>query len=151
MGSSEPFSPSEDNYTRLTCLCTGAHTIGQARCVVFRDRIYNESDILASFATSLKSNCPSSGSNDSLSSMDATTPGSFDNSYFKNLVSNCWEADTRGVRPTATSQADSYHRLLQKPTTTKAFHKIGFQDHKGDEIFTEERKTTKVFEKRERL
>ncbi|KAL0419284.1 UNVERIFIED_CONTAM: Cationic peroxidase 1 [Sesamum radiatum] len=67
---------------------SGAHTIGQARCVVFRDRIYNESNIFASFATSLKSNCPSSGSDDSLSPIDATTPVSFDNSYFKNLVSN---------------------------------------------------------------
>ncbi|KAI3450263.1 hypothetical protein Pfo_006928 [Paulownia fortunei] len=67
---------------------SGAHTIGQARCLVFRNRIYNESDIFASFATSLRSNCPTNGSDDNLSPLDANTPLSFDNGYFKNLISN---------------------------------------------------------------
>ncbi|KAL9169493.1 hypothetical protein ABFS82_04G082500 [Erythranthe guttata] len=70
---------------------SGAHTIGQARCVVFRERIYNNEtndNIPASFATSLKSNCPLTGGDDNLSPLDATSSLSFDTAYFKNLVSN---------------------------------------------------------------
>ncbi|KAG8387934.1 hypothetical protein BUALT_Bualt02G0072900 [Buddleja alternifolia] len=68
---------------------SGAHTIGQARCTVFRRRIYNESNILDSFATSLKSNCRSTDDDDeNLSPLDAFTPISFDNAYFKNLIHN---------------------------------------------------------------
>lgn len=38
--------------------CTGAHTIGQAKCFTFRERLYNESLIDTSFATSVKLDCP---------------------------------------------------------------------------------------------
>jgi peroxidase len=64
----------------------GAHTIGQARCTTFRTRIYNETNIDTSLATSLQSNCPSAGEDDNLSPLDAFTPNTFDNFYFKNLV-----------------------------------------------------------------
>ncbi|CAO2824805.1 unnamed protein product [Amaranthus hypochondriacus] len=67
---------------------SGAHTIGQARCVVFRTRVYNESNIDASFVGSLKSNCPSNGGDNNLSPLDSTTPTVFDNGYFKDLVNN---------------------------------------------------------------
>ncbi|KAB1224592.1 Cationic peroxidase 1 [Morella rubra] len=66
---------------------SGSHTMGQARCAVFRTRIYNETNIDASFATSRKSNCPSAGGDDNLAPLDASSPTSFDNAYFKNLVS----------------------------------------------------------------
>ncbi|KAG1365640.1 hypothetical protein COCNU_12G006400 [Cocos nucifera] len=65
---------------------SGAHTIGQARCTVFRTRIYNETNIDASLAASLKSNCPSSGGDDNLSPLDAITPTIADNFYYKDLV-----------------------------------------------------------------
>uniref|UniRef100_A0A3Q7GKS4 peroxidase n=1 Tax=Solanum lycopersicum TaxID=4081 RepID=A0A3Q7GKS4_SOLLC len=64
---------------------SGSHTIGQARCTTFRDRLYNETDINASFATSVKSNCPQSGSDNDISPLDATSPTTFDNIYYKNL------------------------------------------------------------------
>ncbi|XP_050244096.1 peroxidase-like isoform X2 [Quercus robur] len=67
---------------------SGSHTIGQARCTVFRTRIYNETNIDSSFATSLKSNCPSTGGDNNLAPLDLTSPTSFDNAYFKNLISN---------------------------------------------------------------
>ncbi|XP_030925461.1 cationic peroxidase 1-like [Quercus lobata] len=67
---------------------SGSHTIGQARCTVFRTRIYNETNINSSFATSLKSNCPSTGGDNNLAPLDLTSPTSFDNAYFKNLISN---------------------------------------------------------------
>ncbi|GMN31732.1 hypothetical protein TIFTF001_041627 [Ficus carica] len=66
---------------------SGSHTIGQARCTTFRARLYNEPNIDSSFATSTKSNCPSSGGDDTLSPLDVTSPTTFDNAYFKNLVS----------------------------------------------------------------
>ncbi|XP_004502855.1 peroxidase P7-like [Cicer arietinum] len=67
---------------------SGAHTIGQARCTNFRARIYNETNIDTSFATTRKSSCPStSGSGDNnLAPLDLQTPTSFDNNYFKNLI-----------------------------------------------------------------
>ncbi|XP_068649501.1 peroxidase 4-like [Aristolochia californica] len=67
---------------------SGAHTIGQARCTTFRARIYNESNIDRSFATSRRSNCPrTSGSGDNnLGPLDLQTPTGFDNNYYKNLV-----------------------------------------------------------------
>ncbi|XP_058766840.1 peroxidase P7-like [Vicia villosa] len=66
----------------------GAHTIGQARCTSFRARIYNETNIDTSFASTRRSNCPNAaGSGDNnLAPLDLQTPISFDNNYFKNLV-----------------------------------------------------------------
>ncbi|PON78306.1 Peroxidase [Parasponia andersonii] len=65
----------------------GSHTIGQARCVTFRDRIYNNaSDIDADFAGNLRSGCPQSGGDSNLAPLDLVTPNSFDNNYFTNLI-----------------------------------------------------------------
>lgn len=63
----------------------GAHTIGQARCTVFRNRLYNENNINSSFATSLRPNCPSSGGDNNLSPLDASAT-SFDNRYYNDLI-----------------------------------------------------------------
>ncbi|KAK8959533.1 Cationic peroxidase 1 [Platanthera guangdongensis] len=65
---------------------SGAHTIGQARCAVFRTRIYNETNIDSAYAASLKSNCPSTGGDNNLSPLDVQTPTTFDNDYYNNLV-----------------------------------------------------------------
>ncbi|XP_023739886.1 cationic peroxidase 1 [Lactuca sativa] len=65
---------------------SGAHTIGQARCSVFRNRLYNENNINSSFATSLRANCPSSGGDNNLSPLDASAT-SFDNRYYNDLIS----------------------------------------------------------------
>ncbi|XP_024191550.1 cationic peroxidase 1 [Rosa chinensis] len=80
------FSNKGFNAKELVAL-SGSHTIGQARCTTFRARLYNEANINSSFATSLKANCPSSGGDTNLSPLDVTTPNTFDNAYFKNLVS----------------------------------------------------------------
>ncbi|KAB2018626.1 hypothetical protein ES319_D08G242300v1 [Gossypium barbadense] len=67
---------------------SGSHTTGKARCLLFRNRIYNETNIDSEFAKSIQSNCPSSGGGDNLSPLDDGSPVIFDNSYFKNLVNN---------------------------------------------------------------
>ncbi|EYU46002.1 hypothetical protein ABFS82_04G082400 [Erythranthe guttata] len=67
---------------------SGAHTIGQARCSLFRTRIYNETNIDASFARKRQDNCPrTTGSGDNnLASLDVKSPTFFDNAYYKNLI-----------------------------------------------------------------
>ncbi|KAF8369418.1 hypothetical protein HHK36_032572 [Tetracentron sinense] len=66
---------------------SGSHTIGQAQCVTFRDRIYNNaSDIDAGFASTRKRRCPTNDGNGNLAPLDLVTPNSFDNNYFKNLI-----------------------------------------------------------------
>lgn len=69
------------------CLNAGAHTLGRARCLTFRDRIYsNGSDIDAGFASTRKRGCPASGQDSNLAPLDLVTPNSFDNNYYKNLM-----------------------------------------------------------------
>jgi len=53
--------------------------------VAFRARIYNESNIDTSFATSVKSSCPSAGGDNTLSPLDLATPTTFDNKYYTDL------------------------------------------------------------------
>lgn len=65
---------------------SGAHTLGFARCIVFRNRIYNEtSTIDGDFAASLQAVCPPSGDDNNLSSLD-DTPASFDTAYYQDLI-----------------------------------------------------------------
>ncbi|KAL7601052.1 hypothetical protein Lser_V15G25832 [Lactuca serriola] len=64
---------------------SGAHTTGEARCTNFRDHLYNENNIDPSFATSLKANCPSSGDDNNLSPLDASSK-IFDNRYYNDLI-----------------------------------------------------------------
>ncbi|XP_059463540.1 peroxidase 2-like [Corylus avellana] len=66
---------------------SGGHTIGFARCVAFRDRIYNETNIEGAFAEKLKSICPrqSNDGDSNLASLDPT-PAYFDPAYYYNLA-----------------------------------------------------------------
>ena len=69
---------------------SGAHTVGQARCATFRDRIYTESNINATFAALRQQTCPqqAGGAGDgNLAPIDAQTPEAFDNAYYQNLMS----------------------------------------------------------------
>ncbi|KAJ4720179.1 Peroxidase [Melia azedarach] len=74
--------------TRDLVALTGGHTIGQARCTSFRARVYNETNIDASFARTRQGNCPRATGNgdNNLAPLDLQTPTSFDNNYFKNLI-----------------------------------------------------------------
>ncbi|KAL8549663.1 hypothetical protein ACS0TY_008492 [Phlomoides rotata] len=66
---------------------SGAHTIGQSQCFLFRGRIYgNATDIDAGFARTRKRGCPQTGGDTNLAALDLVTPNSFDNNYFRNLV-----------------------------------------------------------------
>ncbi|CAI0399524.1 unnamed protein product [Linum tenue] len=67
---------------------SGSHTIGQARCVTFRARIYNETNINSNFARTRQERCPSAANSgdDRLAPLDVKTAAFFDNKYYKNLV-----------------------------------------------------------------
>ncbi|KAI3408258.1 uncharacterized protein J3R85_020396 [Psidium guajava] len=64
---------------------SGAHTIGFAQCLNFRNRIFNDSNIDQAFATHLRSFCPRTGNNTNLAALDPT-PARFDTLYYNNLM-----------------------------------------------------------------
>ncbi|XP_047956739.1 lignin-forming anionic peroxidase-like [Salvia hispanica] len=72
------------NQTHMVAL-SGAKTIGQARCVTFRDRIYNTQGLDPEFVRMRQSDCPQTGGDDNLAPLDEVTPTDFDNNYFRNL------------------------------------------------------------------
>ncbi|KAG8070170.1 hypothetical protein GUJ93_ZPchr0006g41015 [Zizania palustris] len=65
---------------------SGAHTIGSARCAIFRSRVYNESNINPGFATRRRQVCPVQGGDANLAPLDALSSVRFDNGYFRNLM-----------------------------------------------------------------
>ncbi|KAK3026544.1 hypothetical protein RJ639_041841 [Escallonia herrerae] len=74
---------------------SGSHTIGNARCTTFRQRLYNQSgngqpdfSLVQSYAAQLRTRCPKSGGDQNLFFLDFVSPTKFDNSYFKNLLAN---------------------------------------------------------------
>ncbi|XVF15823.1 hypothetical protein REPUB_Repub09cG0189600 [Reevesia pubescens] len=80
------------NIVDLVAL-SGSHTIGNARCTSFRQRLYNQSGngqpdytLDQSYAALLCTNCPRSGGDQNLFFLDFVSPIKFDNSYFKNLL-----------------------------------------------------------------
>ncbi|XP_057766191.1 peroxidase 72 [Salvia miltiorrhiza] len=81
------------NIVDLVAL-SGSHTIGKARCTSFRQRLYNQtgnakpdSSLEQSYAAQLRTRCPQSGGDQNLFPLDFVSPTSFDNAYFKNLLS----------------------------------------------------------------
>ncbi|KAL1536601.1 Peroxidase 72 [Salvia divinorum] len=81
------------NIVDLVAL-SGSHTIGNARCTSFRQRLYNQtgkgkpdSSLDQSYSGQLRMRCPQSGGDQNLFFLDFVSPTRFDNSYFKNLLS----------------------------------------------------------------
>ncbi|KAL6876424.1 hypothetical protein ACP4OV_012996 [Aristida adscensionis] len=65
---------------------SGAHTIGQTQCKIFRSRIYNEKNINTKFARLRRMTCQRSGGDVNPAPLDVHTPDRFDNAYYRNLV-----------------------------------------------------------------
>ncbi|TYG62069.1 hypothetical protein ES288_D07G198100v1 [Gossypium darwinii] len=63
---------------------SGGHTIGLSQCIIFRNRIYNATNIDPAFAKERRTTCPRTGGNTNLAPFDPT-PARFDTTYFKNL------------------------------------------------------------------
>ncbi|KAH7836379.1 hypothetical protein Vadar_000529 [Vaccinium darrowii] len=64
---------------------SGAHTIGLAKCSLYRPRIYGDTDINSNFAAGLKKVCPIDHGGSHRSPLDATT-NIFDTVYYKELT-----------------------------------------------------------------
>ncbi|KAM7523317.1 hypothetical protein LguiA_013219 [Lonicera macranthoides] len=74
---------------------SGAHTFGKARCISFRDRLYNFSStgnpdptLDMTYLATFRQSCPNGGNANTLVDLDPATPNGFDNSYFTNLQNN---------------------------------------------------------------
>ncbi|KAL7175285.1 hypothetical protein ACSBR2_028985 [Camellia fascicularis] len=72
---------------------SGGHTIGVARCVTFKQRLYNQNGnnqpdvtLEKTYYNGLKTSCPKAGGDNNLSPLDFTSPAKFDNMYFKLLL-----------------------------------------------------------------
>ncbi|XP_065628527.1 peroxidase 20 isoform X2 [Quercus suber] len=73
---------------------SGSHTVGMARCISFRQRVYDVSaeehydpyKRYTTFRRILRSICPKSGRDNELAPLDFTTPSRFDNHYYTNLL-----------------------------------------------------------------
>ncbi|MCO5569849.1 hypothetical protein L7F22_023563 [Adiantum nelumboides] len=73
---------------------SGAHTIGKARCVTFRQRLYNQGAIngeqepllKSSFGEALVNACPQVGGDNNVSPLDMSSPTIFNSQYYNNLL-----------------------------------------------------------------
>ena len=82
------------NHLTITqCHIAGGHTIGLARCVSFKQRLYNQNGnnqpdqtLDKGYYYNLKSVCPRSGGDNNTSPLDFATPAKFDNAYFKHIL-----------------------------------------------------------------
>ncbi|XP_022133585.1 peroxidase 55-like [Momordica charantia] len=66
---------------------SGAHTIGASHCNRFADRLFSSDPSLnPAYAAQLKQACPRNVDPSVVVSLDPTTPNTFDNAYYRNLV-----------------------------------------------------------------
>ncbi|KAL6885893.1 hypothetical protein ACP4OV_010154 [Aristida adscensionis] len=80
------------NIVDLVAL-SGAHTIGDSRCVSFRQRLYGQNNngqvdrtLSAGYAAALRARCPWSGGDQNLFALDPVTQFRFDNQYYHNIL-----------------------------------------------------------------
>ncbi|XP_020213368.1 peroxidase A2 [Cajanus cajan] len=82
------------NTTDLVAL-SGAHTFGRGQCRFFNQRLFNFSNtgspdptLNTTYLATLQQSCPQNGSGTTLNNLDPSSPDTFDNNYFKNLLIN---------------------------------------------------------------
>ncbi|KAF5183805.1 Peroxidase [Thalictrum thalictroides] len=89
----EFYPPKPHNLLQSSRSQQGSHTIGVAKCVSFRQRLYNQNGnnqpdetLERNYYQGLKSVCPESGGDNIISPLDLASPVKFDNTYFKLLL-----------------------------------------------------------------
>ncbi|CAN0846744.1 Cationic peroxidase 1 [Linum grandiflorum] len=92
---------------------SGAHTVGKARCELYRDRAYGYSNIDPLYAAFLKTICPLSGGDDNLASLDnSTTNDVFDVGFYRSLANQKGLLPSDQVLTAANSQVSAYNKVL---------------------------------------
>lgn len=67
--------------------CVGGHTIGQARCITFSNRLSPpDSTMETSMMSDLQTSCPSNSDGNNTVALDRNSIDAFDNHYFQNLL-----------------------------------------------------------------
>lgn len=73
----------------------GAHTFGRAQCRTFSNRLFNFSGsgspdptLNTTYLATLQQNCPQNGSGTTINNLDPSSPDTFDNHYYSNLINN---------------------------------------------------------------
>lgn len=71
----------------------GAHTFGRSQCQFFSQRLFDfngtgnpDPTLNTTYLSSLQQNCPQNGNGATLNDLDLSTPDTFDNDYFTNLL-----------------------------------------------------------------
>jgi len=71
----------------------GAHSFGRSQCQFFSQRLFNfngtgnpDPNLNSTYLTTLQQNCPQNGNGATLNDLDPSTPDTFDNNYFTNLL-----------------------------------------------------------------
>ncbi|GJN27637.1 hypothetical protein PR202_gb15677 [Eleusine coracana subsp. coracana] len=74
---------------------SGAHTIGDSRCVSFRQRLYGQNNngqvdrtLNPGYAAQLRARCPASGGDQNLFALDLVSQFRFDNQYYRNILAS---------------------------------------------------------------
>ncbi|OEL25041.1 Cationic peroxidase 1, partial [Dichanthelium oligosanthes] len=67
---------------------SNANTVGMARCLSFRTRVYCDNDVSPMFTSQMRQACPSSGGDAAIAPLDSVTPAEFDNRYYRGLVAS---------------------------------------------------------------
>ncbi|WVY96574.1 hypothetical protein V8G54_028725 [Vigna mungo] len=72
---------------------SGAHTFGRSQCQFFSQRLFDfngtgnpDPTLNTTYLSSLQQNCPQNGNGATLNDLDLSTPDTFDNDYFTNLL-----------------------------------------------------------------
>uniref|UniRef100_J3LXV9 Peroxidase n=1 Tax=Oryza brachyantha TaxID=4533 RepID=J3LXV9_ORYBR len=72
---------------------SGSHTIGNSRCVSFRQRLYSQNNdgkpdftLNPAYAAELRGRCPRSGGDQNLFALDPVSQFRFDNQYYRNIL-----------------------------------------------------------------
>ncbi|KOM34085.1 hypothetical protein LR48_Vigan02g023500 [Vigna angularis] len=72
---------------------SGAHTFGRSQCQFFSQRLFDfngtgnpDSTLNTTYLSTLQQNCPQNGNGATLNDLDLSTPDTFDNDYFTNLL-----------------------------------------------------------------
>ncbi|QCE05177.1 peroxidase A2-like [Vigna unguiculata] len=72
---------------------SGAHSFGRSQCQFFSQRLFNfngtgnpDPNLNSTYLTTLQQNCPQNGNGATLNDLDPSTPDTFDNNYFTNLL-----------------------------------------------------------------